>query len=99
MNWVDKLIDKYNTDKTDKAEEVKNTDNPSSVSSVDNSKVIFYASVEGTNEKVPYSYYDLKNIFKEDFTDDSIRFIHMAKKYGDIKFIKEVKEPKQQELI
>ena len=91
MNWVDKLIDKYHTDNTDKAEEVKNTDNPSSVSSVDNLKVIFYASVEGTNEKwVPYSYHDLENTFKEGFTNDSIRFIHMAKKHGEIKFIKEI---------
>ncbi len=99
MNWVDKLINKHHTDNTDKAEEVKNTDNPSSVSSVDKSKIIFYASVEGTNEKVPYSYQDLENTFKEGFTDDSIKFIHMAKKHGEIKFIKEIKEPKQQELI
>jgi len=102
MNWSDKLINKYTTDKTDKADKGKNTDNPSSVSSVDNPKVIFYASLEGTNEKVSYSYYELKHTFKEGFTDDSIRFIHMAKKHArdgkGIKFIKEIKEPKQQEF-
>ena len=90
MNWVDKLIDKYHTDITENTDNPNNINNKMSVKSVDKSKVIFYASVEGTNEKVPYSYSDLENTFKEGFTDDSIKFIHMAKKYGEIKFIKEI---------
>lgn len=90
MNWVDKLIDKYHTDITENTDNSNSINNKQSVKSVDKSKVIFYASVEGTNEKVPYSYSDLENTFREGFTDDSIKFIHMAKKYGEIKFIKEI---------
>jgi len=102
MKWSDELINKYTTDITENTDNSNNTNTKKSVNSVDNPKVIFHASLEGTNERVPYSYYELKHTFKEGFTDDSIRFIHMAKKHArdgkGIKFIKEIKEPKQQEF-
>ena len=99
MNWVDKLIDKYHSDNSDNSENSKNTNNEYSESSEDSKKIIFYASLEGTNQKVPYSYEELIHIFREGFTESRLIFIHESKKYGDIRFIKEVKEPRQQELI
>jgi len=99
MNWVDKLIDKYNTDSTDNTDNSNSINNKQSVNSVDKRKIVFYASLEGTNQKIPYTYKELIHIFREGFTESRLIFIHEAKKYGDINFIKEIKEPKQQELM
>ena len=89
MTWVDKLINKYTTDKTDKAEKGKNTTNPSSVSSVTNGEIKFYAYSEGSNQRVDYSYKELQHIFGGNFSEKTLRFIHEAKKYGEINFVQE----------
>lgn len=61
------------------------------------SRVVFFGGYEGSDIQIPYSYYELQNIFgKEVIKEESVRFIHEAKKYGDIKFVKEIKNVQEE---
>ena len=89
MTWVDKLINKYTTDSTDNTDNSNTTNNKQSVNSVTNGEIKFYAYSEGSNQRVDYSYKELQHIFGKDFSEKTLRFIHEAKKYGEINFVQE----------
>ncbi len=89
MTWVDKLINKYSTDNSDNSDNSNNTNIKYSESSVANAEIKFYAYSEGSNQRVDYSYKELQHIFGKDFSEKTLRFIHEAKKYGEINFVQE----------
>ena len=46
-------------------------------------RVVFFGGYEGSNEQIPYSYYELQNIFNQTTDEEAVRFYHEAKKLGE----------------
>tara|TARA_Y100001938_G_C8014074_1_gene391618 strand:- start:698 stop:1030 length:333 start_codon:yes stop_codon:yes gene_type:complete len=67
-----------------------NVENVENVEPIKN--VVFFGGYEGSDVQLPYTYAELEHLFKDGATASAIRFIHEAKKYGDFKFIKQIKD-------
>ena len=86
-NWLDNFFSakevSKSTDNSDNSDNLKNTDNRKSVKSVNNKKILFFATIDGMAENIPYTYEELKNIFRQNIDDDTVRFYHESKKLGE----------------
>ena len=86
-NWLDnffsaKEVSKH-PDNPENSENLKKTNIRKSEKSENNKKILFFATIEGMAENIPYTYKELKNIFRQNIDDDSVRFYHESKKLGE----------------
>ena len=86
-NWLDnffsaKEVSKH-SDNSDNSDNLKKTNIRKSEKSDNIKKILFFATVEGQAENIPYTYEELKNIFRQTIDDDSVRFYHESKKLGE----------------
>ena len=88
MGRFSKQIKRITKD-SNNTKDLPEVENKSFESLVPTGKVVFFGGYEGSNEQIPYSYYELQNIFNQTTDEEAVRFYHEAKKHGQIKFIKE----------